>query len=171
MARSERSAGFIAYHRAPGAAGPAAAPADPAPGQLFPPGPPSGVTIEYLLLDYGRHWDFPKGHVHPGEDDLAAARRELAEETGLTDARVIPGFQHEIVYFFRDRRKGLIRKTVVFFLAQLSARDVVLSHEHVGFDFLPFSQAVKRVTYASAREVLRAAHARLMAATSSKAAD
>src|SRR4051812_47977640 len=121
MARSERSAGFIAYHKAPCAAGPAAPPADPAEGQLFPPAPHSGDAIEYLLLDYGRHWDFAKGHVHPGEDDLAAARRELAEETGITDARAVPGFEHEIVYFFRDRRKGLIRKTVVFFLAELSA--------------------------------------------------
>jgi len=163
MARSERSAGFIAYHRARPGTGTAAS----SEGRLFPAGPADG--IEYLLLDYGRHWDFAKGHVHPGEDDLAAARRELAEETGLTDARVVPGFQHEIVYFFRDRRKGLIRKAVVFFLAEVPGRDVLLSHEHVGFAFLPFEQATKRVTYASAKEVLRAAHAHLAAATATGA--
>lgn len=163
MARNERSAGFIAYHRARPGAGAAATKED----RPFPAGPADG--IEYLLLDYGRHWDFAKGHVHPGEDDLAAARRELAEETGLADSYVAPGFQHEIVYFFRDRRKGLIRKTVVFFLAEVPGRDVVLSHEHVGFAFLPFEQAVKRVTYPSAREVLRAAHAHLAAITPSEA--
>lgn len=38
----------------------------------------------YLLLRAYRYWDFPKGEVEPGEDPLAAARRELAEETGLT---------------------------------------------------------------------------------------
>ena len=142
MARNERSAGFIAYHATPGR-----------------DGQPSG--IEYLLLDYGRHWDFPKGHVDPGEDDLTAAVRELEEETGITSPRVLQGFKHEIVYFFRDPKKGLIRKTVVFFLAEVSARDVVLSHEHVGFEFLPFEQAVKQVTYATAKQVLRAAHAHL----------
>src|SRR5436309_3534465 len=126
MARSERSAGFIACHRPHPTPGPPPAPAE---GRLFLPGPAD--AIEYLLLDYGRHWDFPKGHVHPGEDDLAAARRELAEETGVTDPRVVPGFQHEIIYFFRDRRKGLIRKAVMFFLAEVPARDIVLSHEHV----------------------------------------
>jgi len=28
-------------------------------------------------------WSIPKGEINPGEDPLAAARRELAEETGL----------------------------------------------------------------------------------------
>jgi len=140
MTRNERSAGFIAYHVAP---------------------PPGG--IEYLLLNYGRHWDFPKGHVERGEDDLGAAVRELQEETGLSDPRVVPGFRHEIVYYFRDRRKGLVRKTVVFFLAEMSGRDVALSREHVGFEFLHFDQALKRVTYPTAKAVLRAAHEHLSA--------
>ena len=29
-------------------------------------------------------WSIPKGEIDPGEDPLAAAQRELAEETGLT---------------------------------------------------------------------------------------
>jgi len=37
-----------------------------------------------LLLRCYRYWDFPKGEVGPDEDPLAAARRETAEETGLT---------------------------------------------------------------------------------------
>lgn len=30
-----------------------------------------------------RHWDLPKGGIHPGESPLEAARRETAEECGL----------------------------------------------------------------------------------------
>jgi bis(5'-nucleosidyl)-tetraphosphatase len=39
----------------------------------------------YLLLRCFRYWDFPKGEVEPGEDPLATARREVTEETTLTD--------------------------------------------------------------------------------------
>ena len=39
----------------------------------------------FLLLRSYRYWDFPKGEVSPGEDPLAAAVREVREETTLTD--------------------------------------------------------------------------------------
>ena len=39
----------------------------------------------YLLLRAFNHWDFPKGMVEAGESELDAAKRECAEETGLSD--------------------------------------------------------------------------------------
>ncbi len=38
-----------------------------------------------LLLRAFRNWDFPKGLIEDGEDPLDAARRETAEETGISD--------------------------------------------------------------------------------------
>ncbi|HNS49320.1 MAG TPA: NUDIX domain-containing protein [bacterium] len=35
----------------------------------------------------GRAWSLPKGHLEPGEEPLAAARREIHEETGLKNLR------------------------------------------------------------------------------------
>jgi 8-oxo-dGTP pyrophosphatase MutT (NUDIX family) len=112
----------------------------------------------YLLLDYGRFWDYPKGHVEKGEDDLAAALRELDEETGIQDVAAIDGFAHELKYFFR-KGKTLIRKTVLFFLGETQSKKVKVSHEHAGFAWLAFDDAVKRVTYPSSRKVLEEAHA------------
>jgi len=45
----------------------------------------TGTGVRLLLLRAYANWDFPKGLVEPGEDDLACARREVAEETGLAD--------------------------------------------------------------------------------------
>jgi len=38
-----------------------------------------------IVSQKGLSWSFPKGHVDEGEETLAAARREIYEETGLTD--------------------------------------------------------------------------------------
>lgn len=38
----------------------------------------------FLLLRAFQHWDFPKGQVERDERPLEAARREVAEETGIT---------------------------------------------------------------------------------------
>ncbi len=41
----------------------------------------------FLLLRAYRNWDFPKGVVERGEEPLAAARREVKEETLIDDLR------------------------------------------------------------------------------------
>lgn len=140
MARQERSAGFILFFR-----------------------PPGDLPQEFLLLDYGKHWDFPKGHVEKGENDMTAARREVREETGISEIHVVPGFQREIAYFFRGRRRQLIRKVVVYFLGEVRTSKVQISDEHVGFAFLPYEKALNRVTYATAKELLQMAEQQLHA--------
>jgi 8-oxo-dGTP pyrophosphatase MutT (NUDIX family) len=130
--RQERSAGVIVYRDAPG-----------------------GKRL-YLLLDYGRYWDYPKGHVEAGEDDITAALRELHEETAIRDVQLVPGFTHEIVYYFRTPRGKLVRKSVVFFLASTTNSRVRLSEEHVGYEWLNAEDALARLKYATARKVFRA---------------
>jgi 8-oxo-dGTP pyrophosphatase MutT (NUDIX family) len=58
----------------------------------------------FLMLRAYRNWDFPKGRVEPGEEPLAAARREVAEETGLTDLRLNWGPEyHETAPYGRNK--------------------------------------------------------------------
>jgi 8-oxo-dGTP pyrophosphatase MutT (NUDIX family) len=48
----------------------------------------------YLLLRAFTHWDFPKGMVEPGEEPLAAAIREVREESLIEDLRFLWGHEY-----------------------------------------------------------------------------
>ena len=48
----------------------------------------------FLMLRAYRNWDFPKGVVEPGETPLAAARREVREETLIEDLRFAWGEEY-----------------------------------------------------------------------------
>ncbi len=114
--------------------------------------------IKYLLLHYeSGHWGFPKGHVEKGESEEETMGRELEEETGLRNVRLIKGFKEEILYFFKEKKK-LIKKRVVFFLVESKSDKVKLSYEHVGFKWLPYESALKQLTYENTKNLLRKAH-------------
>jgi 8-oxo-dGTP pyrophosphatase MutT (NUDIX family) len=112
----------------------------------------------YLLLRGSRDgcWGLPKGKVDPGETDEQAARRELAEETGITDFNPQTGFEHTITYWFtRDGRK--IHKTVRYFLAGVKSREAKVSREHSELGWFSLEQAKERIIFANLREVVKKA--------------
>ena len=56
----------------------------------------------YLLLHYeAGHWDFPKGHIEKDEKEEDTVKREVTEETGIEDIKIIEGFKEWIKYFYR----------------------------------------------------------------------
>lgn len=117
---------------------------------------------EFLLLDYGSHWDFPKGHIEAGENPQTTAARELQEETGVRDARFVPGFKEGMRYFYRKAGEGML-KVVIYFLAETPSGNVTLSDEHAGYLWLPYEPALKRLTFKNARDLLTKADAFLNA--------
>ncbi len=113
----------------------------------------------YLLLHYEKgHWDFPKGHIEKNETEEEAAVRETKEETGISDLNFIEGFKEKIEYFFRQDGK-LTYKDVAYFLAETKTRDIKLSFEHIGFEWLSYENALERITFKNSREILKKANA------------
>ena len=113
--------------------------------------------VVLLIKDSYRNWGFPKGHVEAGEDAATAALREIEEETGLVDL-VMRGPLREIDWFFRFKGR-LIHKTCHFFL--LESRSGEPSPQRTegitAVRWLSLDEALTTVSYANAREVLRAA--------------
>jgi 8-oxo-dGTP pyrophosphatase MutT (NUDIX family) len=119
----------------------------------------------YLVLRYpSGHFDFPKGHVEEGETEEEALRRETREETGIDDLRILRG-RTSIRYFYtakgeeagwrkRDGRGLWIFKAVHFRPAETTRSDVTISDEHIGFEWLPYGEARKKLTFENARRVL-----------------
>ena len=42
-----------------------------------------------VVSQNGDSWSLPKGHLDAGEDELAAARREIREETGVSELELL----------------------------------------------------------------------------------
>ncbi|HSB47748.1 MAG TPA: bis(5'-nucleosyl)-tetraphosphatase [Candidatus Bilamarchaeum sp.] len=117
----------------------------------------------YLLLHYEEgHWDFPKGHVEEGESEHEAAVRETIEETGIGELDFIVGFREGIEYSYKRGGKTM-KKEVFFFLARTFFDEVTLSHEHTGFEWLPYEEALERLTYDNAKGILKKAEGALEA--------
>ncbi len=121
----------------------------------------------YLLLHYhSGHWEFARGHAEPGENEQQVARREIEEETGLKDLQFIPGFKGHTKFVFKrvyglkgEARKKApwVMKIVTLYLAQTYTETVTISHEHKGFAWLPFAEAIKKLPK-DAKKVFTKAH-------------
>src|SRR5262249_49786260 len=78
-------------------------------------GPGGNILV---VNQHGTSWSLPKGHPEPGEDLLAAARREIYEESGLTEleyVRELGSYQrHRLTEFNTDDVTEL--KTIPMFL-------------------------------------------------------
>lgn len=115
-----------------------------------------GLTV-LLIRDSYKNWGFPKGHIEDGEEAAGAAAREIAEETGL-EGLILHGPVQDIDWFFRFRGR-LVHKTCRFFLFESQGGEPKPQDEEgiTACRWLPVEEAMRTVSYANAREVLRAA--------------
>ena len=109
---------------------------------------------EFLLLNYPQgHWDFVKGKMEVGETPHETVKREMGEETGISNFKLIKGFEEYVEYDFRFKNEN-IHKKVIFFLAKTDEKKISLSHEHNDFVWLEYDDALKKTTFRNAKNVL-----------------
>jgi hypothetical protein len=66
----------------------------------------------------------------------------------------VDGFENRVEYHYQ-RNGELVHKEVIFFLAKTNTIDVKISHEHLGFIWLAFDDALKKLTYKNAQHIMR----------------
>jgi len=105
-------------------------------------------------------WALPKGHQDSGETVAETALREVQEETGLT-AQIEEdlGFC-EYCYPWGGTE---VQKRVYYFLMTPTGGNFAdHDHEMTQVVWVPLSQALERITFATEAEMLRRAQARLL---------
>ena len=107
-------------------------------------------------------WIFPKGHAEIGEDGQAAALRELAEETGLTDVTLLQGEPMVITYSF-THKQVTIDKTVEYWIGKATKKHTHISQpeEIREVKWCSFADAKRLLTHQNSLAVLAEVKKRL----------
>jgi 8-oxo-dGTP pyrophosphatase MutT (NUDIX family) len=98
----------------------------------------------FLMLRAYLNWDFPKGVVEPGEDPLAAARREVTEETTIDDLDFAWGTE------YAETARYANNKIARYYLGQthtevpsLPIQPELGRPEHHEWRWLPYEEALR----------------------------
>lgn len=117
-----------------------------------------GRAVEVLLIkdSYGR-WTWPKGKIDKHERSQDAALREIKEEVGLRNIRLL-GKIGRSNYFYR-LKGDLIFKTVFFFLveAEVNEKLKIQKSEIISGRWFKPQAALKTVEYKGAEQLLTSA--------------
>lgn len=104
--------------------------------------------LEILLIqDAKNRWTIPKGHVEEGEEPRQTAEREIREETGLQEMKVM-NWLGKVNFRYR-REHTLVLMTMHIYLVQGLGKTDMLKPEDWLSDikWLPATEAVDKIAY------------------------
>jgi len=118
---------------------------------------PEGDFLFCLVQHQGEHWGFPKGHPNTNEPEEETAKRELEEETGITDIKIISDISFDQQYIF-EKDGTVYDKSVKYFLAFVSNVNTSIpddfKNEISEMKWLAFKEARELITFDNAKVVL-----------------
>ncbi len=109
---------------------------------------PKDQGVEILLIaDAKNRWTIPKGHIEEGETAKDTAKREIHEETGLQELRVMD-WLGKINFRYR-RQQSLVLMTTEIFLVQAQGNTDKLRPEDWmnGIKWFKANEALDKIEY------------------------
>lgn len=104
--------------------------------------------VEILLIqDAKDRWTIPKGHIEEGETAQETAVREIGEEAGLSDVKVICWLGK--IHFRYRRLNTLVLMTTQIYLVKAQGDTTKIQKEEWmnGIKWFPFAEALDRIEY------------------------
>jgi 8-oxo-dGTP pyrophosphatase MutT (NUDIX family) len=127
----------------------------------------AGDQVRILVLQHeGGKWMLPKGTIETGETPEAVALREVREETGLSNVRVVTDLGEERYSFFWRAEDAFYDKTVHYFLLEFLGGEKASPQREEGFvaaEWVTVEEALSRIKYKETREIVRRARTALEA--------
>jgi len=120
----------------------------------------SGVAQVLLLKHESGKWMLPKGTIEAGETPQEVALREVREETGLSNVRLISDLGEERYFFFWRSEDTYYDKTVHYYLLEFLGGEEPVPQTEEGFvacEWASLDDALDRIKYKETREVVRRA--------------
>lgn len=127
-------------------------------GIIFKPDGPLFLVLKRAINWEG--WEFVKGSIGNNEIKETAVRREILEETGLEEIELIYKFPGRMEYEHKESSRnlaGFSGSSHTVFLVKYIDGEVVLSHEHSDFKWLPYEEARETLTFENQRMFLDSA--------------
>ncbi|MCL2038345.1 NUDIX domain-containing protein [Candidatus Saccharibacteria bacterium] len=106
-----------------------------------------------LIQDAKDRWTIPKGHIEDGEDAKATAIREIGEETGLTNVRVL-GYMGQVDFKFQRDDALVLMTTQVYLMEAVGDEDVQKEEWMNGIHWFDLKDALEMVEYDDVRKLI-----------------
>jgi ADP-ribose pyrophosphatase YjhB (NUDIX family) len=109
---------------------------------------PKNSQIEILLIqDAKNRWTIPKGHIEEGESAKETAMREIGEETGLTDIKVM-NWLGKINFRYRRQQSLVLMTTEIFLVHAFKNSDKIRPEDWMnGIEWFSAAEALDKIEY------------------------